>query len=129
MENQNLGIEALVSTAVDILNTAEKVAEAATDGIGVTDIYTLLTVAPALNRIRKSGRAALEELLDLSVEESREAAVQIGQRTGMPQTGIIAKVNEAFTILVNAYAVYKQAEFVAKDLVRFGKSLKKAKTV
>ncbi len=128
MEKQKLGIEALVNTAVDILNTADKVAAAAQDGIGVTDLVTLLTIAPALNRIRKSGRQAVEELLDLSVEESREAATQIAFRTDLPVTGIIPKVNEAFTLLVNAYAVYKQAEMVARDVVRFGKSLRKAKT-
>jgi len=123
----NLGTENLVNTAVDILNTAQSVANAAADGIGVTDLVTLLQVAPALNRIRKTGRPAIEELLDLSVEESREAVAQIAFRTGNPQTGLLAKVNEAFTLLANTYNVYRAAELAAKDWVRFGKSLKKAK--
>ncbi len=123
----NLGTENLVNTAVDILNTAQSVANAASDGIGVTDLVTLLQVAPALNRIRKTGRPAIEELLDLSVEESREVVAQIAFRTGNPQTGLLQKVNEAFTLLANTYTVFRAAEVATQDWVRFGKSLKKAK--
>jgi len=128
MDNtNNLGTANLVDTAVDILNTAQAVATAANDGIGVTDLVTLLQVAPALNRIRKTGRPALDELLDLSVEESREVVAQIAFRTGNPPTGLLQKVNESFTLLVNTYTVYRAAELAVEDWIRFGKSLKKAK--
>ena len=119
-----MGYEELVDTAVDILETAEVLQTAFSDGVQITDVAVLFATAPKITEIAKDGRKAVEELLDLNADEAELAAAEIARRTGKPQQGIIARVNEAFTLAARTYGTYRRAELLAKDWQRWAKSLK-----
>lgn len=125
MEN-TLGIEELVDTAADILDTADILASSLKDGFQFTDAAALFFAAPKIQEIVKDGKQAMNELLDLTEGEAVEAAKRIADRTGHSSTGIIAKVNHAFQLLAQTYGQVKQAQYLGESWVAFAKTFKSA---
>lgn len=123
MDDQ-LGIDELVDTCADLLETADIIIDAAADGIGFDDIGAVLSIAPKVNELRRDYKAAVNELLDLTPEESAEAARRIAARTGKLENGIINRVNEAFVLVARIHRLYTDARNIYDDAARWGKSLK-----
>ena len=125
MDNK-FGIEELVDTAADILDTTDILASALKDGFQFTDAGALFFAAPKIQEIVKDGKQAMNELLDLSASEAQEVANRIADRTGHSSTGIIAKVNQGFQLLAQTYGQVKQAQYLGEAWVAFAKSFKPA---
>lgn len=123
---QELGFDQLVDTAIDIIESGVIVADAVSDGIQISDLGALFSLAPKAAAIKTEWRQALNELADLTPEEAQEAQRQIAARTGNPATGIIARVNEAFDIVADAYGLVKQTIYLVDRAKRWGASLKQS---
>ena len=122
MENK-LGTDVLINIAVEVITTATTVTNALKDGFQFTDLAALLSVAPAIQDVTKTGRTAIAQLLDLTPEEAEAVAVAIAQRTGNPSAGILAKVNAGFTLLARTYRKVKDIQYLALDWQTFAKTL------
>ena len=123
-----LGFDDLVDVAVDILETSGKIGTALSDGIQITDLTVLFEVAPKAADVKKKGKQAVAELLDLTPDEAALAAAKISDRTGHPADGIIARVNEGFTLTVRTYRLTTDGYNLAGDWVRYFKSIKQQVT-
>lgn len=126
MEKIELGFDEVVDTAVDILECADQIGDAVSDGIQISDMGVLFSVAPKALEIKRDGKVAIAQLLDLNPEEAAIAAAQIAERTGKPVTGIIARVNEGFTLTVRTYRLVSDGTHLVQDWVRFGKSIRQS---
>lgn len=129
MDTSNLSIDALgfdelVDTAADILETADLIGGALSDGFQITDLGVLLSVAPKAAEIKRDGKQAVNELLDLDADEAAKAASAIAERTGKPTTGIINRVNEAFTLSARTYRQVTDGYNLVQDWARWGRSLR-----
>lgn len=123
-ENQKLGFDELVDTAADILEAADQIGGALSDGFQITDLAALLSVAPKAAEIKRDGKQAVNELLDLDPDEAEQASQAIAARTGKPATGIINRVNVAFTLSARTYRLVTDGYNLAQDWARWGKSLR-----
>lgn len=123
-----LGFDEVVDTAVDIIETADALGNALQDGFQISDLTVLLTIAPKAAEIKRDGRTAVNQLLDLTPDEAVQAAAQIAARTGKPATGIIARVNEGLTLTVRTYRLVTDGYNLSQDWVRFGKSIQQSVT-
>lgn len=124
-----LGFDEVVDTAVDIIESGVIIGEALSDGIQITDLSALFQLAPKAAEIKGDWREALDQLNDLDPDEAKEAARQIAARTGNPVDGILARVNEAFDIVADAYGLVKQGMYLVDRVIRWGKSLRKSSEV
>lgn len=130
MELENkLGFDEVVDTACDIIESGVIIGVAVEDGIQITDLSALFALAPKAAEIKGDWRKALDQLNDLDPDEAKEAARLIAARTGNPQEGILARVNEAFNIVADAYGWVKQGVYLVQRAVRWGKSLRKSAEV
>lgn len=118
---ETLGFDEVVGTAVDIVQAADQLVSALKDGVQIADLATLFLIAPKVNEIRKRGKTAVAQLIDLSADEAETAAAQISQRTGVPQNRVIRHVNESFVLLARTYKQYRSAELLAADWIRWAK--------
>jgi len=125
MPTNQYGISELVDTAADILETAKTLADAISDGFQITDVTALFAIAPKAVEIKNDWKTAVSELLDLTPDEAAEAARLIAVRTGLPQGGIIARVNEGFTLAARTYGKVKETQYLIEDWGRWGRSLYK----
>lgn len=125
---ENLGYDELVDTSVDILECADAIGKALSDGAQISDLTVLFQVAPKAAEIKRDGKTAVAQLLDLSTDEAEKAASDIAERTGKPVVGIIARVNEGFTLTVRTYRLVTDGFNLTQDWVRFGKSIRQSVT-
>lgn len=121
-----LGFDEVVDTACDIIESGIIVADYFADGVQVSDLAAFFQLAPKAKEIKNDWRKALDQLNDLDPVEAKEAARQIAARTGNPVEGILARVNEAFDIVADAYGLVKQGTYLVARVVRWGKSLRKS---
>lgn len=125
MEPKNtLGITELVDTAVDVLEVGQTVGRALSDGLDLTDIGAVWTVAPRLVEVIRDGKQALAELMDLEPEESAEAVRQISTRANLPPTGVLGKVQEALVLLARTHQEIADDIDLAQDWIAFVKSIR-----
>jgi hypothetical protein len=120
-----LGFDEVVDTAVDVIETAQILADALKDGFQITDLVTLIGVAPKAQEIAKDGRLAISQLLDLTADEADEAVAAIAKRTASNPATIVVKVNEAFTLIARTYRQVTNIRNLVRDYERFGKTLTK----
>lgn len=126
MKKNELGFDEVVDTSVDILDAASLIAAALSDGVQISDLGVLFSIAPKVVEIKRDGKAAVAQLIDLSPDEAAEAAIQIAERTGKPATGIIARVNEGFTLTVRTYRLVTDGTHLVQDWTRFVKSIQQS---
>lgn len=126
MKKNELGFDEVVDTSVDILDAASLIAAALSDGVQISDLGVLFSIAPKVVEIKRDGKAAVAQLIDLSPDEAAEAAIQIAERTGKPATGIIARVNEGFTLTVRTYRFVTDGTHLVQDWTRFVKSIQQS---
>lgn len=122
---EELGFDEVVDTAVDVIETAQILADALKDGFQITDLVTLIAVAPKAQEIAKDGRLAISQLLDLTADEADEAVAAIAKRTASNPATIVVKVNEAFTLIARTYRQVTNIRNLVRDYERFGKTLTK----
>lgn len=123
------GFSEVVDTACDIIESGVIVSDALTDGVQISDLAALFQLAPKAKEIKGDWRTALDQLNDLDPAEAKEAARQIAARTGNPVDGILARVNEAFDIVADAYGLIKQGTYLVDRVIRWAKSLRKTSEV
>lgn len=129
MEPKNtLGINELVDTAVDVLEVGQTVGRALSDGLDLTDIGAVWTVAPRLVEVIRDGKQALAELMDLTPGESAEAVLQISDRANLPATGVLGKVQEALVLLARTHQEIADDIDLAQDWIAFVKSIRPTPT-
>lgn len=121
-----LGFDEVVDTACDIIESGRIIGVAVSDGFQITDLGALFQLTPKVTEIKGDWRKALDQLNDLNPAEAKEAARQIAARTGNPVEGILARVNEAFDIVADAYGLVKQGTYLVERAIRWGKSLRKS---
>lgn len=128
-EKTPLGYDEVVDTAVDIVEAAKIVADAAADGITITDVSVLFSLTPKVIEIMRDRKEAVDQLLDLTPEEALEAADEIAARLSVPAEGIFQRVVESFELLARTYGQVKQAQYLAEAWIRWGKSFRKQTTL
>lgn len=121
MNDQKFGFAEIVDTCTDIIAIGKSVATALADGVQIQDAFVLIENFPRVQEISRDGRQAIRELADLTPDEAADAVAAIAERTDAPTTGVIARVNEAFSILARGYNIYEQAETLALDCVLWAK--------
>lgn len=124
---KELGFDAIVDTVADVLNASTVVGNALKDGFQFTDMPSLLAVVPNIQNIVKKGNVAVAQLLDLTPEEADRAAQQVAQRTSFLPGAVVARTNEALSLLARTYGQVKSVQYLAADWVRWGSSLHAAR--
>ena len=120
---EEIGFDELVDTAVDTLESAQILADALKDGFQITDLMTLIAVAPKAQEIARDGRTAIDQLLDLTADEADAAALAIAKRTASNPSTVVVKVNEAFTLIARTYRQVTSIRNLVRDYERFAKTL------
>lgn len=120
-----MGFDEVVDTAVDIMEAAKIVADAAADGVSIADVSVLFSLTPKVIEIMRDRKTAVDQLLDLTPEEAEIAAGQIAARLNVPSDGIFQRIVESFELLARTYGQVKQAQYLAQAWIRWGKSFKK----
>lgn len=121
-----LGFDEVVDTLDDALIVVEKVHAAVSDGIGLTDIGTLIEITPRLNEIRQDADTFAGQLADLTPDESREVAKQLVARRGGSTDNIVKKALDGLVLVARWHDVGTQVAELVTATINFGKSFKKA---
>lgn len=121
-----LGFDEVVDTLDDALIVVEKVHDAVADGIGLTDIGTLIEITPRLNEIRQDVDTFASQFADLTPEESEEVAQQLVARRGGSADKIVQKALDALVLAARWHDVGTQVVDLVNATINYGKSFKKA---
>lgn len=124
MNSENLGFDEVVDTAIDVIETARKVRDAIADGIDLTDVATIFSIAPRLAEVYRDRAVFAAQLADLTPEESTLAAAAIAARTDVPGDRAFTKVNEALILLARTHQEISDDIDLAQDWIEWGKSLR-----
>lgn len=120
-----LGFDEVVDTLDDALIVVEKVSEAIADGIGLSDIGTLIDITPRLNEIRKDAPVFAEQIADLQAEESDLVAQQLVARRGGSTSNIIQKSLAALTLASRWHGTVAEVVDLTQETIAFAKSFGK----
>jgi hypothetical protein len=120
-----LGFDEVVDTLDDALIVVEKVSEAIADGIGLSDIGTLIDITPRLNEIRKDAAVFAAQIADLQPEESDLVAQQLVARRGGSKSNIIQKALEALTLSGRWHGTVAEVVDLTQETIGFAKSFVK----
>lgn len=124
MDN-TLGFDEIVDSCSDIIESAALVGEALKDGFQITDAGVAFAIFPTISELIRDGKKAVNQLLDLSPEESLAASAAIAARTGHLPGSIVPHVTEAFALLARTHGQVKSVEYLFADWSRWAKSLGK----
>lgn len=81
---EELGIDNIVTLAVDAISVSRVLGTTFGDGLQFTDGFTIIQQYPVLLEIGRVAKPAFKEIRNLSPEESAEAAAKISELTGLP---------------------------------------------
>ena len=121
--SNTLGFDEVVDTLGDALEIVEQVHDAVKDGLQITDLVTLFSVAPKVNEIRKDAAVFAAQLQDLTPGESEQAAIQLAARSGQSQDGIVQKGVVALHLAAEWHATVSNVTNLTTRTVDFGKNL------
>lgn len=111
-----LGFDNLVNLSVDSITVSREVYAALKDGVQLTDAFTLFNQFPAISRIGGEAKQAFRELRDLKPAEAEAAALEISNRTGLPNDGtVLGKVRTALALVAKTYKVVDEAVAVGHE--------------
>jgi hypothetical protein len=123
-----LGFDEVVDTLSDALTVAEQIERAVADGIGLSDIGTLISVTPRLNEIRQDFPTFSAQLRDLSAEESALVEQELHRRHGATESKIIDKAVAALTLVSKWYGVTVLVVSLVQETIEYGRQLFPKKT-
>lgn len=118
-----LGFDEVVDTLDDALIIVEKVEGALKDGIGLSDIGTLIDITPRLNEIRKDAKVFAAQVEDLDPDESELVANELVARRGGSSSNIVKKALVALDLAGSWHATVESVIDLTKQTIDFGKGL------
>ncbi len=116
-----LGFDEVVDTLDDALGCTEQIHEAVKDGIGLSDIGTLISVTPRLNEIRQDAATFAAQVQDLTPDESAEVARQLVARRGGSADNIVQKALAAVTLATRWHNAIDTVVDLVQDSAEFGR--------
>lgn len=122
-----LGFDEVVDTLDDALVVTEKVHAALSDGIGLSDIGTLIEVTPRLNEIRLDADTFAAQLADLTPEESEQVAEELVRRRGGSTDNIIQKALSGLKLASEWHVAVDRVVDLTERTIDWGKSIIKKK--
>lgn len=120
-----LGFDEVVDTLDDALVVTEKVHAALADGIGLSDIGTLIDITPRLNEIRLDAETFAEQLADLTPDESEQVAAELVRRRGGSTDNIIQKALAGLTLASEWHVAVDRVVDLTQRTISWGKGLVK----
>lgn len=118
-----LGFDEVVDTLDDALVVIEKVEGALKDGIGLSDIGTLIDITPRLNEIRKDANTFAAQVADLDEEESQLVAQELVARRGGSASNIVQKSLGALHLASKWHATVEEVIDLTQQTIDYGKGL------
>lgn len=126
--DNNLGYDEVVDTIVDLIQIGRTVGDALADGLDLTDVTAVFSIAPRLVEVYRDANTAYAQLLDLTTGEASLAVAEIAEHAQLPATGILGKVNEALNLLSRTYQEVVDGIDLAQDWRDWVVSLKPTDT-
>lgn len=123
VNGNTLGFDEVVDTLDDALVVVEKVQAALADGIGLSDIGTLIDITPRLNEIRNDADTFAEQFADLTPEETEQVANQLVARRGGSSSTIVRKALAAVTLASRWHAIVTEVIDLTEETVEYGKGV------
>lgn len=118
-----LGFDEVVDTLDDALVVTEKVHAAVSDGIGLTDIGTLIEITPRLNEIRQDADTFAQQFADLTPEESDEVAQQLVARRGGSADVIVQKALAGLQLAARWHVTVENVTGLVQDTLDYGRGI------
>lgn len=120
-----LGYDEVIDTLSDAIEVAAKVQAAVADGIGLSDIGTLIEITPRLNEIRLDAETFAAQFADLTAEESNSVANALVARHGGSPSNIVQKALAGLrlsarwqTVITDVIALVGETSDYAKGLFK-----------
>lgn len=120
-----LGFDEVVDTLDDALVVTEKVHAALADGIGLSDIGTLIDITPRLNEIRLDADTFAAQFADLTPDESEQVAAELVRRRGGSTDNIIQKALAGLTLASEWHVAADRMVDLTQRTISWGKGLVK----
>lgn len=106
MNNQNkYGFAEVVDTLADSIAVYRIIKEPLSDGLQITDLLAVYNAYPLLREIYLDRNIFIQELLDLSPEESELVLVELSARTGIARDNVERVALESLSIATRAYGL------------------------
>lgn len=121
-----LGFDEVVDTLDDSLYVTEKLHGAIGDGLGLSDIGTVIEVTPRLNEIYQDRNTFIAQLKDLDPAESQQVALQLVARRGGSADNIVQVALGAVDLAADWHLAITQNVDLVKRTIEFAKSFGKA---
>lgn len=118
-----LGFDEVVDTLDDALVVTEKVHAAVSDGIGLTDIGTLIEITPRLNEIRQDADTFAQQFADLTPEESQDVADQLVARRGGSADVIVQKALAGLQLAARWHVTVENVTGLVQDTLDYGRGI------
>jgi hypothetical protein len=117
MQDQNLGIENLVSIAIDAVAVAKSVAKELEDGFQpLRDVPTIaFGNFGKLQNIGAKAKPAWAEIKDLSPGEIEDFEERVASGAGIPNEGVYGKVRKSLRLVARTYKVVEEAIDIVND--------------
>jgi hypothetical protein len=109
MDNPNLGVETLKQVALDAVNVVEEVAEAAGDGVQLTDAIVVFNNLGRIQRVAANAKQALAELKDLTPDETSDVVEHVVANSNLDDDGAEGKIKRALRLVARAHRVADDA--------------------
>ena len=118
-----LGFDEVVDTLDDALVVTEKVHAAVSDGIGLTDIGTLIEITPRLNEIRQDADTFAQQFADLTPEESQDVADQLVARRSGSADVIVQKALAGLQLAARWHVTVENVTGLVQDTMDYGRGI------
>lgn len=114
---QPLGIDNLVSIAVDAVDVAKSVAKELQDGFQpLRDVPTIaFGNFGKLQNIGSKAKQAWAEIKDLEPEEIESFEERVANQAGIPNEGVYGKVRKSLRLVARTYKVVEEAIDIVND--------------
>lgn len=114
---QPLGIDNLVSIAVDAVDVAKSVAKELQDGFQpLRDVPTIaFGNFGKLQNIGSKAKQAWAEIKDLEPEEIESFEERVANQAGIPNEGVYGKVRKSLRLAARTYKVIEEAIDIVND--------------
>ncbi len=114
---QPLGIDNLVSIAVDAVDVAKSVAKELQDGFQpLRDVPTIaFGNFGKLQNIGSKAKQAWAEIKDLEPEEIESFEERVANQAGIPNEGVYGKVRKSLRLVARTYKVIEEAIDIVND--------------
>lgn len=115
--SNNLPFDEVVDTYVDAVGIYRDIREPLRDGFDFPDLFAIYKAYPAALEIYNDRNIFVDQLLDLTPEESVLVYDQVSQRTGEPRDGVELVASKSLRVSLRTYRLVRHNMEEVKEIL------------